>query len=787
MNDDPGSEPPDERPEPRDERPEPRISNTFTDGTAENVFQGGDVEGDLYIGTRLTRPPSPEDELDDAARRLAGEVETLWLRRSVARPAPIPVHWSSTRRPVQASPEALLRGRVPGRPVRFELEGDVTGTAATFRRLPTRQLVVLGGAGSGKTVMAVLLLLDLLKEPEPGEPVPVLLSLASWRPGTSLHRWMAERLIEDHPWLGEETGPDGRTMALRLIDRGRVLPILDGLDEISPGLHASAIKAIDGAIGDGEPVVVTCRDKEYEDAVAEGHLTRAVVVEIKPIEATMALDFLRSARVAGDRRWDPVFENLQEHPEGPVASALSTPLMLSLAAAVYAARSSDPAELLDTGRFGDPAAVEEHLLDSFVPSVYAEHHARPYGAAKAERWLAFLARRMARQGTRDLMWWRIKSPAVGLVVGLIFATGSWWVFDLLLGARGAFAALLVGAVAGLACFADPPRWPEVPADDRKAADPRSALRRSRAVAAGWATVAGIAVGVTLGLWFGVGLGATPENTGKYAAALALMCGLGTLFSTAWGSFQITRFWLAATGRLPLWPMEFLSDARERGVLRQAGLVHQFRHARLQDRLGGVTVTPRAEKAEKAEKGTGETSPGFLRFLVTPLIRLAISVAGFVLMTAMLTTSWPVTPSYVSGDRPGYRSESCGVPQCTATVTTLTWRVPARRDVSTRLRVPPSNVRVPFDGLSGLFYLNGCSAATVRIEAVADGVPLPPLRLHGLRGRHVPKARIDPDHVRVGTLSVTMRRLDSKPCTAVVDWQSPGITHAQLFDIKRRLS
>ncbi|GAA3930233.1 hypothetical protein GCM10023085_09470 [Actinomadura viridis] len=778
MNDDPGSEPP-------GERPEPRISNTFTDGTAENVFQGGDVKGDLYIGTTVTPPSSPDDELDRAARTLAGEVKSLWQRRSVAGPAPIPVHWSSTRRPVQASPEALLRGRVPGRPVRLELDGDVTGTAATFRRLPTRQLVVLGGAGSGKTVMAVLLLLELLKKPRPGEPVPVLLSLASWRPGTSLHRWMAERLIEDHPWLGGEPGPDGRTMALRLIDRGRVLPILDGLDEISPGLHASAIKAIDGAIGDGEPVVVTCRGKEYEDAVAEGHLTRAVVVEVKPIEAPMALGFLRSARAAGDRRWDPVFEHLREHPEGPVASALSTPLMLSLAAAVYAARSSDPAELLDTGRFGDRAAVEEHLLDSFVPSVYAEHHARPYGAAKAERWLAFLARRMARQGTRDLMWWRIKSPVVGLVVGLIFAAVSWWIFDLLVGPRGVAAALLVGTVAGVACFADLPRWPEVPADDRKAADPRSALRRSRAVAAVWATLAGVAVGVMLGLWFGVGLGATPGNTGKYAAAFALMCGFAILCSTAWGAFQVTRIWFAATGRLPLRPMEFLSDARERGVLRQAGLVHQFRHARLQDRLGGGTVTPRATKAEKR---TGEPLPAFPRFLVTPLLRLAISVTGFVVMTTVLTTSWPAEPVYASGNRPTAWAAPapCNVPDCTATVSMLTWRVPARRDVSTRFRVPPSGVRVPFHGLDGLFLIKGCPAATVQVEAVADGASLPPLRLHGSRGRQVPKARIDPDHVRVDTLSLTLRRLDSQPCTAEVNWQAPGVTHAQLFDIKRRL-
>ncbi|CAK7287034.1 hypothetical protein SGPA1_41294 [Streptomyces misionensis JCM 4497] len=39
-----------------------------------------------------------------------------------------------------------------------------------------------------------------------------------------------------------------------------------------------------------------------------------------------------------------------------------------------------------------------------------------------------------------------------------------------------------------------------------------------------------------------------------------------------------------TGRLPWAVAAFLDDAYQRGVLRQAGAVYQFRHARLQSRL-----------------------------------------------------------------------------------------------------------------------------------------------------------------------------------------------------------
>jgi hypothetical protein len=53
---------------------------------------------------------------------------------------------------------------------------------------------------------------------------------------------------------------------------------------------------------------------------------------------------------------------------------------------------------------------------------------------------------------------------------------------------------------------------------------------------------------------------------------------------AWGAFVACRLLLAVRGQMPLRLMSFLGDAHQRGVLRQAGAVYQFRHARLQDRL-----------------------------------------------------------------------------------------------------------------------------------------------------------------------------------------------------------
>ena len=54
-------------------------------------------------------------------------------------------------------------------------------------------------------------------------------------------------------------------MAAALVDGGRILPVLDGLDQISPGLRAEAIAAIN-RLGSEIPMVVTSRETEYRQA-----------------------------------------------------------------------------------------------------------------------------------------------------------------------------------------------------------------------------------------------------------------------------------------------------------------------------------------------------------------------------------------------------------------------------------------------------------------------------------------------------------------------------------------
>ncbi|MGH3830410.1 MAG: NACHT domain-containing protein [Pseudonocardiaceae bacterium] len=378
--------------------------------------------------------------LDQAVNDLADAVRRQWAQeaavRSLRRPEPIRIRWSSTGRPVAASlADVLTEGVVPGRPVR--LRHDVHHVVELFRTLRARQLVVLGAPGAGKTVLALLFTLDLLEVLLPGEPVPVLLSASSWDPRTEhLHTWLARRILEEYPALANHD-VYGHDAAERMVTQGRVMVVLDGLDEMPAELLPEALDALDAAVAGQYPLVVTCRGDEYEAAVARSGaiLTRAAVLEIEPVDLEDAAAFLMATGPSAQTRWCPVLDHLRLHPDLPLARALSSPLMASLARIVYGAPVSDPAELL---AFADQDAVERYLLEAFIPAAYRYAPPAPgtpstpererYSPEQARRWLTFLARHRGTLATRDFAWWKLANAVpratrkliIGLTAGLVF-------------------------------------------------------------------------------------------------------------------------------------------------------------------------------------------------------------------------------------------------------------------------------------------------------------------------------------------------------------------------------
>ncbi|MGK5637142.1 NACHT domain-containing protein [Streptomyces sp. URMC 126] len=376
------------------------------------VIAAAGLFGALAMWAWRARPQtsrSTHRQVDDAAEALALLVHRQWEQEAMLRqlfsPAPLPVLWWDA-----ALPDASDHRRLIGDPVscRADTPEDL---AVAFLRLPHRRLVVLGPAGSGKTTFAVLLTLALLRDRAPGAPVPVLLSLASFDPVRhSAHDWLTRQIAGGYPALGDVRSY-GNTAVDDLLAARLVIPVLDGLDELPPPSRPRVLAALNAAFPAHAPLVLTCRTTAYARAVTEsGVLTAAAVIEPAPLDAVDALESLRLAARPGpaQHRWDLLARHVAEHPQGPAAQALQSPLLTALTRTVYADAGGDPAELVDARRFPTAHAIEQHLLDALVPSLLdrARHSAgRP--VRSAPRHLAYLAHGLSRQGTHDLAWWQL--------------------------------------------------------------------------------------------------------------------------------------------------------------------------------------------------------------------------------------------------------------------------------------------------------------------------------------------------------------------------------------------
>ena len=158
-----------------------------------------------------------------ALAALAEFVQGAWTEeakiRGCATTDPMPVH--STLKP-DVSDHA--RHIFPGRVIFDGTSDQIDELTEQFLRLSRRRLVILGEPGSGKTTLAVQLLLRLLEVRTPAEQVPVLLTSYSWNTATHprLQDCLAFRLGKDYPALRAID----ETMPKKFDDNRMVLPVI---------------------------------------------------------------------------------------------------------------------------------------------------------------------------------------------------------------------------------------------------------------------------------------------------------------------------------------------------------------------------------------------------------------------------------------------------------------------------------------------------------------------------------------------------------------------------------
>ncbi|WP_275559929.1 NACHT domain-containing protein [Streptomyces sp. 5-6(2022)] len=725
------------------------------------------------VGTDLERAA---DQLrKDVLSRARHAVARLELQR----PTLIETPWRGTSRPVQPSHDVL--GIAPE-----ELKGTVTQVADTCRRLRLHQLVVLGEPGTGKSVAALQLVHEMAEKPHPGDPVPVLMSLSSWRPAISMREWILRQIKQNSPRLTSRRR-FGADAAGGLFDAGKVMPVLDGVDELPEPLRARAIEAVDKEIRDGCWLLVTCRGDEYVAACRAGsHLTRAAVVELEDVKAKAAIAYLTRSKLSGDDRWNVVFDAMRAEPGSMLARTMSSPLMLYLARTTYRARLTEPGELVS--KMHSQEDIEDTLLDRYLPAVYAEDPPGRYKEALAKRYLMLMARQMRRDGTVDFAWWQINARPTGPLVGLAFgAVWGWFLYVLFGPGLGVTTGLLAGVGGWVAHAAVRYDLKQVYVPKEAEHGPKALIHRYALIGGALALATAGATGCAAAWWLARVLKTEGQTAWYYGTIVGAASGVATLLGSAWGSYQLSRSWFWLTRRLPWRLAPFLENAHELGVLRQIGPVHQFRHERVLRQLGGG-IEKKPSRSVHGEWNAKWQRWKALLPAFASLVQVGTALAALALISLMYASSTQIDLRYRSGDEPRYLLDTTA---CSSTIDyscsgtpIWSWKLPQGSSRHT-VWLPATLHGRSIQGWSGRIKADGCSGGAVKVTLTFAGEAHAAFTLND--SADVPMKDLpEPARPERRPVSLTLRRLDDRPCSLLVEWTGPGLVDDGLEPARERL-
>ncbi len=216
-------------------------------------------------------------------------------------------------------------------------------------------LLVLGEPGSGKTTSMLDLARGLLAraEDDPHRPVPVVFNLSAWTlPYTDLDDWLAAELSARYQipkkigqgWLAES----------------RLLPLLDGLDELEVQRRAACVEAINRFMQDRlVGAVVCCRLQEY--ITLPNRLSLNAAIRLLPLDDEQVQRYL----VAAGEHLTGLARLLQR--DSAMRFEARSPLMLSLMSRAYQDVPAD--QLLGEGG-ASAAARRQQVMAAYVARMF---------------------------------------------------------------------------------------------------------------------------------------------------------------------------------------------------------------------------------------------------------------------------------------------------------------------------------------------------------------------------------------------------------------------------------
>jgi len=283
-----------------------------------------------------------------------------------------------------------------------------TGTKAInqFDRLGTgRTLLILGDPGAGKTTTLLEITRELIVRAQRDSELamPIVFNLSSWQEKQSLVDWMVLELNAKYQvpkkigkaWVSEQ----------------QILPMLDGLDEVSSDRRNACVEAINRFHGEyGQTEIVVCsRMKDYEALTQSLQFQGAIFIQ--PLEEAQVYEYFDrlGAELEGVRSMLTTDAKLLE--------MAKTPLMANIIAIAY--RGMSVTDLIKMSLSDDHV---QHLFDTYIDRMLRRRPDKQYAPSKVKKWLGFLARQLKNESQTVFLIERMQSSWLTENPRAIYAT-----------------------------------------------------------------------------------------------------------------------------------------------------------------------------------------------------------------------------------------------------------------------------------------------------------------------------------------------------------------------------
>jgi len=249
-----------------------------------------------------------------------------------------------------------------------------------------RSLLILGEPGSGKTITLLQLARELIEKAETDEtyshPIPVIFNLSSWTNRQQpMFDWMVTELSSKYQIP--------RANSRKWLEDNRLLPLLDGLDEVDPDNRSACVEAINkfeeeyGLSG----IAVCSRLEEYTSLPVRLRMNGAI--RLLPLTLEQVYEALDSAgeKLDGIKRVLDIDENLQ--------ILAQSPLFLGIMLLTYQTQVIEKENLLDNVQY--PVATRrQEIFDNYIEYMLKRKGGggKPYDDQKTKMWLKWLAQQM---------------------------------------------------------------------------------------------------------------------------------------------------------------------------------------------------------------------------------------------------------------------------------------------------------------------------------------------------------------------------------------------------------